>query len=316
MKRLVYILVLPFILICSCNKGGEVGPIVERAMNGIISGDYNAFVEACDLGEDSLPEDQVASAKQMTVSMLEKTMKQIKEGSNENAKKNLLKSVKVLEEKVDGDNATVKLECTTEGGETKMSDVTLKKNKNGEWKITNSNDMMPSAPDNDDDDVANNDDYYEEVAGDDDNGDHEYSSDDKYYGNSLPTGSTPYEALYGKNSKYGTSLITVTAPASCDILAIIKNSKGKVVKHAYINEGDTYSFNVGVGEFQPFFVYGMNWSPEKESPNGLMGYFLDEIEVSKDDPQYIGDYEELTYVLQLRQDGNFHTKESDEAEAF
>ena len=47
-----------------------------------------------------------------------------------------------------------------------------------------------------------------------------------------------------------------------------------------------------------------------------MGYFLDEIEVSKDDPQYIGDYEELTYVLQLRQDGNFHTKESDEAEAF
>ena len=130
----------------SCNKGGEVGPIVEKALNGIISGDYNAFVEACDLGEDSLPEDQVASAKQMTVSMLEKTMKQIKEGTDENAKKNLLKSVKVIEEKVDGDNATVKVECTTEGGETKQSDVTLKKNKKGEWKITNSNDIMPSAP--------------------------------------------------------------------------------------------------------------------------------------------------------------------------
>ena len=130
----------------SCKKGGEVGPIVEKALNGIISGDYKTFVEACDLGEDSLPEDQVASAKEMTVSMLEKSMKQIKEGADENAKKNLLKSVKVIEEKVDGDNATVKIECTTEGGETKQSDVTLKKNKKGEWKITNSNDIMPSAP--------------------------------------------------------------------------------------------------------------------------------------------------------------------------
>lgn len=148
MKKLIGLVAVALVVMfaASCNKGGEVGPIVEKALNGIISGDYNAFVEACDLGEDSLPEDQVASAKQMTVSMLEKTMKQIKEGSDENAKKNLLKSVKVIEEKVDGDNATVKVECTTEGGETKQSDVTLKKNKKGEWKITNSNDIMPSAP--------------------------------------------------------------------------------------------------------------------------------------------------------------------------
>ena len=148
MKKLIGLVAVALVVMfaASCNKGGEVGPIVEKALNGIISGDYNAFVEACDLGEDSLPEDQVASAKQMTVSMLEKTMKQIKEGTDENAKKNLLKSVKVIEEKVDGDNATVKVECTTEGGETKQSDVTLKKNKKGEWKITNSNDIMPSAP--------------------------------------------------------------------------------------------------------------------------------------------------------------------------
>ena len=144
MKKLIGLVAVALVVMfaASCNKGGEVGPIVEKALNGIISGDYNAFVEACDLGEDSLPEDQVASAKQMTVSMLEKTMKQIKEGTDENAKKN----VKVIEEKVDGDNATVKVECTTEGGETKQSDVTLKKNKKGEWKITNSNDIMPSAP--------------------------------------------------------------------------------------------------------------------------------------------------------------------------
>ena len=137
MKKLIGLVAVALVVMfaASCNKGGEVGPIVEKALNGIISGDYNAFVEACDLGEDSLPEDQVASAKQMTVSMLEKTMKQIKEGTDENAKKNLLKSVKVIEEKVDGDNATVKVECTTEGGETKQSDVTLKKNKKGEINV-------------------------------------------------------------------------------------------------------------------------------------------------------------------------------------
>jgi hypothetical protein len=146
MKKLIgFISVAIIVLMAACSKDAP-GPIVEKAMNDMINGNYEAFINACDCGEDSLPADQVKQAKQMAVSMLEKTMKGVKEGTDEEAKKKLPKSCKVLDEKIDGDNAVVELEITSEGGETNNAKIQLKKNKAGEWKISNSNDIMPSAP--------------------------------------------------------------------------------------------------------------------------------------------------------------------------
>ena len=130
----------------SCGSGNTPGAIVEKAMNDMINGNYDAFIEACDLGEDSLPADQVNMAKQTMKSLLEKTMKGVKEGKDEEAKKKLPKSCKVLSEDVKENEAVVELEITTEGGDTSSSKITLKKNKKGDWKIADGNSMMPAAP--------------------------------------------------------------------------------------------------------------------------------------------------------------------------
>ena len=150
MKKLIGFIsvALAIMVAASCSGGDTPGAIVEKAMSDMINGNYDVFIDACDLGEDSLPADQVAQAKQMTKSILEKTMKSVKEGNDEEAKKKLPKSCKVLNEDVKENEATVELEITSEGGEVTTSKIGLKKNKDGKWKISNSNDMMPAAPTN------------------------------------------------------------------------------------------------------------------------------------------------------------------------
>ena len=150
MKKLIGFISVSLVLMlaASCDKGGGAGAFVENAYNGIISGDYQKFVDAIDCGEDSLPADQVKQAKDLSISMLQKTMDGVKNGTDEEAKAKLPQSCKALSEKVseDGNTAEVELEITTVGGEKSTAKVQLKKNKAGEWKITNSNDIMPKAP--------------------------------------------------------------------------------------------------------------------------------------------------------------------------
>ncbi len=146
MKKLIgFISAAVILMMAACTKDAP-GPIVEKAMNDMINGNYEAFIDACDLGEDSLPADQVKQGKELAISMLKKTMDGIKEGKDEEAKKKLPKSCKVLDEQIDGDKAIVELEITSVGGETSNSKIQLKKNKAGVWKISNSNDIMPQAP--------------------------------------------------------------------------------------------------------------------------------------------------------------------------
>ena len=146
MKKLIgFISAAVILMMAACTKDAP-GPIVEKAMNDMINGNYEAFIDACDLGEDSLPADQVKQGKELAISMLKKTMDGIKEGKDEEAKKKLPKSCKVLDEQIDGDKADVELEITSVGGETSNSKIQLKKNKAGVWKISNSNDIMPQAP--------------------------------------------------------------------------------------------------------------------------------------------------------------------------
>lgn len=141
---------------------------------------------------------------------------------------------------------------------------------------------------------------------------------DLYRGNSLSNGSQPYSSLYGVNSSNGNSEIVVNAPSIQDVLVIIKrnNSDGSVVRHAYIAKGCSYTFHLPAGTYQPFFYGGDSWCPTKRMHGGVTGGFLSNESFSKDYPQELPDYTELTYSLTATVNGNFSTKSSSESEMF
>lgn len=144
--------------------------------------------------------------------------------------------------------------------------------------------------------------------------------DQEFLDNSLLTGETPYIDYYGANyvcNRSQCSAIEVTAPVNSDIVVIIKynNERGDVISHAYIEAGDKYVFDLPNGVFQPFFYYGEGWNPNKDMGNGVNGGFVKDESFSKDTPQLIEDCV-LSYVLQLRKDGNFQTKGSTKEEMF
>lgn len=144
---------------------------------------------------------------------------------------------------------------------------------------------------------------------------------DLYINNSLPNGSTPYSYLYGPNkacSTYGCSEVRVKTPMNSDVLVTIKNGE-KVVRHAYMKSGSSFTFELPNGTYQPFFYYGKGWNPEKimkETAMGILrGGFVSEEHFGKDNPQSLSN-EILEYELILQQNGNFSTKPSSVDEAF
>lgn len=140
---------------------------------------------------------------------------------------------------------------------------------------------------------------------------------DKYISNSLNTGATPYARYYGGNSScndYGCSQIKVRTSNSDVIVTIKKNDK--VVRHAYINSGSSYTFSFPNGAYQTFFYYGKGWNPEKEMKGGMMkGGFISNEDFGKDDPQTLSN-NILEYQLILQENGNCSTRPSNQEEAF
>lgn len=140
--------------------------------------------------------------------------------------------------------------------------------------------------------------------------------------NSLSTGSMPYSSCYGSSnycSDWSCSKIKVITGGSGDVLVSIKNSYGKVVRHAYIKGGDSFAFNVPDGSYQVFFYSGTGWNPNKQMPSSscsyLKGGFVANESVTKDN--YIHLYSQIiTYELILQQHGNFSTIPSSKNEAF
>ncbi len=139
---------------------------------------------------------------------------------------------------------------------------------------------------------------------------------DKYISNSLRTGSTPYSKYYGGNSScndYGCSKIKVRTSNS-DVLVTIKKND-KVVRHGFIQAGDSYTFSFPNGTYQAFFYYGKGWNPEKEMKNGeIKGGFITNEDFGKDEPQYLNN-NILEYELILQENGNFSTRPSNPDEA-
>jgi hypothetical protein len=144
---------------------------------------------------------------------------------------------------------------------------------------------------------------------------------DEYINNSLKSGTTPYAYCFGGNSscsEWGCASIEVKTPYNSDVIVTIKK-KDKVVRHAYIAAGNTYSFEFPNGLYQAYFYYGKGWNPDKvmkEVNCGILkgGFVADEI-FSKDTPQLLNN-STLTYELILQQNGNFSTSPSNSNEAF
>lgn len=136
----------------------------------------------------------------------------------------------------------------------------------------------------------------------------------------LTTGDTPYSLYYGNNincRRTECSGVKVTAPETSDVIVIIKkrNKNGKVAGHVYISAGDTYKIDLPDGTYQTFFYYGDGWNANKDMGNGVKGGFVRDEVFAKDDPQDIYSAV-LSYVLQLRRDGNFHAESSNRNEVF
>lgn len=140
--------------------------------------------------------------------------------------------------------------------------------------------------------------------------------------NSLGTGKMPYSSCYGSGNNCNDrncSEIKVITGGSGDVLVTIKNSSRRVVRHAYVKGGNSFSFKVPDGSYQVFFYSGTGWNPLKtmssSSCNSLRGGFVANENVTKDD--YINLYSQImTYELILQQQGNFSTKPSSKNEAF
>jgi hypothetical protein len=143
---------------------------------------------------------------------------------------------------------------------------------------------------------------------------------EKFINNALSTGSTPYSYCFGRNSScsgLGCSEIKVRTPFNSDVLVTIKKGE-KVVRHAYIKGGSSYTFELPNGTYQPFFYYGKGWNPEKimkQTDCGILkGGFITNEDFGKDGPQTLSN-NILEYELILQERGNFRTRPSNANEA-
>lgn len=143
---------------------------------------------------------------------------------------------------------------------------------------------------------------------------------EKYIGNSLRTGETPYRYCYGFNStcsEWGCSKIEVKTPSNSAVLVTIKKDD-EVVGHAFIEASSSYAFELPNGTYQPFFYYGKGWNPEKVMKQAtcgtLRGGFVSDEVFGKDQPQKLSN-NILEYELILQPSGNFSTQPSNIAEA-
>jgi hypothetical protein len=138
---------------------------------------------------------------------------------------------------------------------------------------------------------------------------------------SLGTGVMPYASCYGSINycgSYNCSKISVKTGRS-DVLVSIKDINRDVVRHAYINGGDSYTFYVSDGQYQVFFYSGKGWNPNKvmitTSCGKLHGGFVSGESITKDNYITLNN-QIMTYELILQQNGNLSTYQSSMDEAF
>ena len=135
------------------------------------------------------------------------------------------------------------------------------------------------------------------------------------------TGATPWSNCFGTNGscqEYGCSAIIVKTSSSSPVVAIVKKYD-RVVKHAYISAGSSYTFEVTDGTYQVFFYYGTSWNKNKKMKSSecasLYGGWDKNENFDKDDGTITLKGQSMTYTLTSVTNGNFQTKDSSIEEA-
>lgn len=139
------------------------------------------------------------------------------------------------------------------------------------------------------------------------------AADSPYINNSLSTGQEPYPCLKVEGDE-SQIIVKTSSKSNCDLVAIVKRND-TMVGNAYINAGETHTFNLPNGTYQVFFYAGNGWNPEKSMPHILTGGFVANESYSKDSPISLN-YESMTYELIPQIHGNFSTKQSSANEMF
>lgn len=138
--------------------------------------------------------------------------------------------------------------------------------------------------------------------------------DAPYYNNSLRTGSSPYTNYCGSVDGESEICVKTSSNSNCDVVVIVKSDE-MIARNAYIKAGGSHTFYLSNGTYQVFFYGGKGWNPNKEMPNGLQGGFVANESYSKDYPVSL-EYQSLTYELIPQPNGNFSTAQSSADEMF
>lgn len=104
------------------------------------------------------------------------------------------------------------------------------------------------------------------------------------------------------------SKIEVVAPLQSDCLVVVKNSRDRIVAHAYVRGGGKGSFDLDNGKYRTFFISGQGWNAAKQVPcsdcSELFGYFNEVSSFTKSDLEQL-ENTVLTFTLSKVTNGNF-----------
>lgn len=142
----------------------------------------------------------------------------------------------------------------------------------------------------------------------------ENTEENPYINNRLSTGTKPYNTYSLTGDIESSICIRTSSNSQCDLVAIVKRY-GDMVCCAYIEAGDSYTFNVPNGTYQVFFYGGKGWNPNKRMPGGRVGGFVANESYSKDNEVSLSN-QGLEYELIPQQNGNFSTMQSNSGEIF
>ena len=135
---------LTLLLANSCDKEITPSEVVEKAFNGVISGNYDALTESV-YYPDSLSDEELEIEQNNTKAFFELLMQRIQASSDSAGKSNLVKQVRIVKEMQIGEEAIVSYETTSAGGFIEGGKMVLKLTKSGEWKIADIQNLLPSA---------------------------------------------------------------------------------------------------------------------------------------------------------------------------
>lgn len=128
MKKIAVFFVACFALVMmSCSGGNTPSAVAEKTMKCIIDKDYEGFADQMYIPSEN--EDSIKLVKNLIVTGMKMSMDKML------AEKKGLKECKATSEKIEGDNAIVKMKMTYGDGTSDESDMKLTKDKKGNWKM-------------------------------------------------------------------------------------------------------------------------------------------------------------------------------------